>query len=160
LTVEDLPQLHRLATDPDSLGPDWGGFTNAGHFDRRLGEDGLLSDHEGMLAIDVGGRCVGQVSWRAVTHGGSHHCWGIGVSVFPEHRGSGHGWRAQKLLVEYLFATTPVHRIEANTRADNAAEQKALTKLGFTLEGTLRGAQFKDGEWRDTMLFSLLRTER
>jgi RimJ/RimL family protein N-acetyltransferase len=160
LTAQDLPQLRRLATDPDSLGPDWGGYSDAGRFDRRLAEDGMLSEHDGMLAIDVSGRCVGQVSWRAVSHGGWYHCWGIGASVFPEDRGHGHGWRAQRLLVDYLFATTPVHRIQANTRADNVAEQRALTRLGFTLEGTLRGAQFKDGEWRDTLLFSLLRTDR
>jgi RimJ/RimL family protein N-acetyltransferase len=160
VTTADLTQLCRLATDPDSLGPDWGGFANAGIFGRRLDDDGFLSDHDGLLVIDVAGECVGQVSWRAVRHGGPHPCWGIGVSVFPEHRGHGYGTTAQRLLVDYLFDTTPVHRIEANTRADNAAEQRALTKLGFVREGTLRGSQFKAGEWRDTILFSLLRTDR
>lgn len=160
VAVDDLSHLRRLATDPDSLGPDWGGYGDAGHFERRLGTDGLLTSSDGMLIIEVGDQCVGQVSWREARHGGVHHCWAIGVSVFPEHRGRGYGWRAQQLLVDYLFATTPVHRIEAKTRSDNAAEQRALTKIGFRLDGTLRGSQFKDGQWRDTMMFSLLRTDR
>ena len=159
MIADDLPQLRRLATDPDSLGVDWGGFSDAGGFDRRLSKDGMLSEHDGMLAIDVGGDCVGQVSWREAHHGGPAPCWAIGVSIFPEHRGRGYGSHAQRLLVDYLFAMTPVNRIQANTRADNLAEQRALAKAGFTLEGTLRGAQFKDGAWRDMMLFSILRAD-
>lgn len=156
---DDLTQLRRLATDPNFLGPDWGGYADAGYFNRRLTTDGFLSDDDGLLAIAAEGLCVGQVSWRAAHHGGRHHCWAIGVAVFPEFRGRGFGAQAQQQLVEYLFTTSPVHRIEAKTRADNTAEQRALIKAGFTLEGTLRGAQFKDGAWRDTLIFSLLRTD-
>lgn len=157
--VDDLPQLRQLAIDPNYLGPDWGGYADPGYFDRRLATDGFLTDDDGLLAIAADGQCVGQVSWRAVHHGGRHHCWSIGVAVFPEFRGRGFGAQAQQQLVEYLFATTPVHRIEAKTRDDNEAEQRALLKAGFTLDGTLRGAQFKDGVWRDTLIFSLLRTD-
>jgi [ribosomal protein S5]-alanine N-acetyltransferase len=50
-------------------------------------------------------------------------------------------------------------RIEASTRSDNLAEQRALDKAGFTREGMLRVAQFHDGAWRDLVLFSLVRPD-
>ncbi len=58
-------------------------------------------------------------------------CWEIGISLWPEHRGKGHGSRAQRMLAEYLFAHTPVERIEAQTASDNLAERRALEKAGF-----------------------------
>jgi RimJ/RimL family protein N-acetyltransferase len=62
-------------------------------------------------------------------------------------------------LVDYLFAHTPVVRLEAHVRTDNPAECRSLEKAGFTREGILRSAQFKNGAWRDLVLFSRLRQD-
>lgn len=69
------------------------------------------------------------------------------------------GTRAQRLLVEYLFAHTQVVRIEADTEVENIAEQRALEKTGFTREGVLRSAGFRDGRWRDAVRYSVLRDD-
>jgi RimJ/RimL family protein N-acetyltransferase len=61
--------------------------------------------------------------------------------------------------VRYLFAHTPVHRIEAATEAGNVAEQRALEKAGFIREGLLRGIGWRDGAWRDGIWYSVLRTD-
>jgi RimJ/RimL family protein N-acetyltransferase len=52
----------------------------------------------------------------------------------------GVGTQAQRLLVRYLFAHTPAHRIVASTEVDNVAERRALEKIGFTAEGIARGS--------------------
>jgi RimJ/RimL family protein N-acetyltransferase len=52
-----------------------------------------------------------------------------------------------------------VHRIEADTEVDNIAEQRALEKAGFTREGVMRGAGWRDGEYRDGVTYSILRTD-
>ena len=62
-------------------------------------------------------------------------------------------------MADYLLANTTAMRIEASTRSDNLAEQRALDKAGFTREGVLRAAQFQDGAWRDLVLFSLVRSD-
>jgi [ribosomal protein S5]-alanine N-acetyltransferase len=49
--------------------------------------------------------------------------------------------------------------LEATTDADNVAEQKALERVGFAREGVLRGAVFRDGAWRDLVLYALLREQ-
>jgi len=59
-----------------------------------------------------------------------------------------------------LFAHTAIHRIEAGTQPENEAEQRALRKVGFRQEGVLRGAEFRDGSWRDIVIFGLLRGEQ
>jgi GntR family transcriptional regulator len=53
---------------------------------------------------------------------------------FARRRGREAGSAAQRMLVEYLFATSTVHRVWAWTGSDNLAEQKALDKCGFTRE--------------------------
>jgi RimJ/RimL family protein N-acetyltransferase len=62
-------------------------------------------------------------------------------------------------LVEHLFDTTTVHRLCANTEADNAAEQRVLEKCGFRREGVLRQAGFRGGRWRDVVVYGRLRDD-
>ncbi len=99
------------------------------------------------------------MNWRIKRPTPNAYHWEIGISLLPEARGHGYGTEAQRLLVRYLFAHTPVHRIEAATEAGNVAEQRALEKAGFTREGVLRGIGWRDGAWRDGIWYSVLRTD-
>jgi RimJ/RimL family protein N-acetyltransferase len=99
------------------------------------------------------------VSYRRRYYGTQAFCWEIGIALLPEWRGQGIGWRAQAMFCSYLFENTPVQRIEAATHAENTAEQRALEKAGFTLEGVIRAAEYRAGEWRDGYLYSRLRTD-
>ena len=104
---------------------------------------------------------LGTVQWRPVPYGpgpGSE-ALDLGISLRPEAWGRGHGARAQRLLVEYLFVTTSVHRVTASTDVDNVAEQKALLRAGFRREGIFRGAQWRQGSYHDLIGFSYLRTD-
>ena len=58
-----------------------------------------------------------------------------------------------------MLATYPVNRIEAATDVTNRAEQRSLEKAGFTREGVLRGAQWRNGRWNDMVVYSRLRTD-
>jgi RimJ/RimL family protein N-acetyltransferase len=132
-------------------------------FHRRFAENGGISEESGMLAVEtVEGRLIGSVSWFTVQHGPSAACraLNVGISLFPEYRGRGYGTRAQRLLGDYLFATRLIERVEAATDVENVAEQRALEKAGFSREGIMRHAQFRDGEWRDIVLYSRLRSDR
>jgi RimJ/RimL family protein N-acetyltransferase len=72
-------------------------------------------------------------------------------------RGQGFGSQAQRLLADYLFATTAVNRIEAGTDVENLIEQRSLEKAGFIREGVLRGAQYRAGAWHDLVVYSVVR---
>jgi RimJ/RimL family protein N-acetyltransferase len=79
--------------------------------------------------------------------------------MLPEHRGRGLGTAAQRVLVEHLWTTTQVHRIQARTEAENIAEQRALEKIGFEREGRMREVLYRAGRWRDGLMYGLLRPD-
>jgi len=104
---------------------------------------------------------LGTLGWHQVLHGPSvgSIALDIGINLRPEHRGHGHGSRAQRMAAEYLFATFAVHRVQASTDVENVAEQKALERAGFVREGLIRGAQWRAGAWHDLVSYARLRDD-
>jgi RimJ/RimL family protein N-acetyltransferase len=159
---EDLGFLDRLGTDPAALGPfEWFGFGDVHARRRRWEQDGYVAtDSTALAVVAADGTLIGIASWKATSRGGSPgSCFEIGLALLPEHRGQGLGTTAQRLLVDHLFRFTTVHRLEAGTDTDNLAEQKALERIGFTREGVLREVAFRDGTWRDSVIYGLLRQD-
>jgi len=113
------------------------------------------------VADTMSGELVGSLSWHAEGYGPTVNCaaWNIGIALLPAARGRGIGSGAQRMLAEYLFATTEVDRIEASTEVINVAERRALTRAGFRPEGVIRGAAMRGGERRDYLGFALLRSD-
>jgi RimJ/RimL family protein N-acetyltransferase len=155
----DLDLLCRFDVESGLIGANWYGFRDAGRQRRRFQSDGWLGDEDGKLVVSVSDEAAGFVGWTPSGHGPGRFR-SIGIALLPEWRGRGVGTRAQALLCRYLFAHTAVHRVEARTQPENAAEQRALRKVGFCEEGVLRGAEFRDGGWHDVVVFGLLRDEQ
>ncbi len=162
-TEQDLGFLDQLSTDPAALGRfEWFGFTDVHRRRRRWEQDGFVAAESTALAVvSPEGALAGIASWRDVNRGGSAgSCFEVGLALLPDYRGRGLGTAVQRLLVDYLFGFTTVHRLEACTDAENLAEQKALERIGFTREGVLRQAAFRDGAWRDLVIYALLRDDQ
>jgi RimJ/RimL family protein N-acetyltransferase len=158
---DDLAIMERLTQDPDAAGEfAWLGWHDLTRFRQRWDQTRLIDDDFGILMVVHGGERIGFVSWHKVRSTPGCHYWNIGIGLLPHARGHGHGTQAQRLLADYLFAHTAVHRIEACTEAGNVAEQRALEKAGFTREGVLRGVGWRDGQYRDGVWFGLLRTDQ
>jgi RimJ/RimL family protein N-acetyltransferase len=83
----------------------------------------------------------------------------IGYSIFPEERGKGYCTEAVQIMVDYLFLSRNIVRVQAHTSIRNKASQRVLEKAGFMKEGLLRKAEFIRGEWTDMVLYSILREE-
>lgn len=100
---------------------------------------------------------VGDLSAHPVWYGPSpgSRAMNIGISLAVESRGRGIGAEAQRLLAEELHARGVV-RVEASTDVKNLAEQRALAKAGFVLEGTLRSAQARADGRHDLQVWSHL----
>ncbi|MER7502617.1 GNAT family N-acetyltransferase [Nonomuraea pusilla] len=58
----------------------------------------------------------------------------IGYSLAPGFRGRGFMTRAVRLLVDWAFARTPLHRVVAGTDAVNRASHAVLERAGFVRE--------------------------
>ena len=127
---------------------------------RRYRGDGVLDHGRREFWIVENGRRIGLV--RLLDLGDI----GEGAPLFDlriagRHRRSGFGARATRWIVDHLFSTYPeVHRIEANTRHDNVAMQRALSDAGFVNEGRLRDAWWGEaGQWFDTMIYGIRRVD-
>ncbi len=83
----------------------------------------------------------------------------IGFTLIPSERGKGYGNEAVQILIDYLFLSRELVRIQAFTDLRNVASQKLLDKVGFKKEGVVRKSMFIRGEWRDLLLYSILREE-
>jgi aminoglycoside 6'-N-acetyltransferase len=139
----------------------WFGFTPTMGLREALRSRGLLAGPDNMLSVLADGELVGRVEWLERRWGrrDTSLCWEIAAGIFPERRGQGIGWRAQRDLVSYLFTHTRVERIQATTDPANLPELGCLKKIGFTQEGVVRRAQWRGGAWHDQLLFSILREE-
>lgn len=63
-------------------------------------------------------------------------------------------------LLDHCFGGLDMHRVEATVNPGNASATCLLEALGFRLEGgPMRGRQRVGGEFRDQLMFGLLREE-
>ncbi len=84
----------------------------------------------------------------------------IGYAIISTERNKGYGTEAIQILVDYLFLSREIIRIQAVIDTRNAASLQALEKAGFKREGTLRKALWAaKGEWADGYIYSILREE-
>lgn len=159
---EDFQLFERELYAPEALEPyQWFGFRSPTAALADFEESGWLSAEGGRLAVTAEGQLAGRVQWRVARWGptDSPACWELGAVIFRDKRGAGIGKAAQRLLVDYLFRATNVNRVQAYTDVENAVEQRILSQIGFVEEGRIRQAQWRDGRWRDQLLFSILRQE-
>jgi RimJ/RimL family protein N-acetyltransferase len=81
----------------------------------------------------------------------------IGYALLPSERGKGYCTEAAQLVVDYLFLSMDVSRIQASTSIRNEGSQRVLEKVGFTREGTIQKSA--RGAGRDAYLYGILREE-
>ncbi len=166
--TRDIGWLVAMAGDPVLIGEhNWpGSAVDADERTRemtaRLDADGMIGEWKGTMVVELGdGTPIGDVSWRSEKWGPSEksRCLAFGIALLPQHRGKGHGTEAQRLLVGHLFSRTSTHRIQTDTAVDNPAEQRALEKIGMVREGVIRQAEYRNGQYHDHVLYSILRSE-
>jgi RimJ/RimL family protein N-acetyltransferase len=161
VTLDDVDLLESWM-DPQARGPfnDFGVPPSAPDRDA-LAKGPLRNERNGELIIEriADDRPIGTISWHLARYGPTEEsgAWNIGIALVPEARGHGHGTEAQRLAAAYLFATTPLNRVEASTDVDNVVEQRSLEKAGFVREGVARGAQFRAGAHHDLVTYGRLR---
>ena len=83
----------------------------------------------------------------------------ISYELIPSERGKGYCSEAVKIMVDYLFLSKDIIRVQAHIDARNMASQRVIEKAGFKKEGTFRKEYFVRGEWSDWSLYSILREE-
>jgi ribosomal-protein-alanine N-acetyltransferase len=83
----------------------------------------------------------------------------LGFALIPSERGKSYGTEAIQLMVDHLFLTKDIFRIQVTIDIRNVASKKALEKVGFAKEGTMRKYFYAKGKYRNHFLYSILREE-
>ncbi len=153
---EDLPLFAEWVNKPEVFGE----YNPLHQMSRAQAEKILENPHEEtpFLILKKDGSKIGFVSYFYVLHVAGKQLE-IGYSLLPDERGKGYGTEAIEIMVDYLFLSRDIQRIQVQTDPRNIASQKLLAKAGFSKEGTLRKNFFMRGEWRDVYIYSILREE-
>jgi len=88
--------------------------------------------------------------WRALE---------IWYQVHPKARGNGHASQAACLLVNHLFSTRPLERIQATVVVGNDASCRVLENAGMQRDGVYRRVFFLHGQYVDMHLYSIVRDD-
>ena len=73
--------------------------------------------------------------------------------------GEGYAREALLQILRYGINEHGLNRIEAHINADNIASIKMHMKCGYKKEGVLRQALYKNGEFKDVVVMSILKEE-
>jgi [ribosomal protein S5]-alanine N-acetyltransferase len=109
-----------------------------------------------ILCLEVGGQAAGAIGFHPrqdverfsaeLGYWLAEPCWGRGLMS-----------AAVAAVSQLALGERGLERLVATPYAWNPASCRVLEKAGFQLEGRLRRAAFKDGQWVDELMYARLR---
>jgi len=160
VTESDLPTLAKVAGDPAARGEfNPSKITSPQAIRKRFDDNGFSSeDFEQLLICNEAGDVIGDVvHFRAKRYSTARE---IGWIIYdPANRNRGYATEAVTALVDYLFKSFPINRIECSAATQNHASIRLAEKCGLIREGVLRGLVFVGGVYLDDVVLSILRSD-
>ena len=157
---KDIDAIVAYRNDPDvfaSLG---------GHFNGMSREDARqwieyhranTSDLVWILATNHAGRCVGHCGLYKIDYriGKAE----LGMAIAKSHWGNGLGGRVLSGLIDYAYKQLRIHRIETYSLETNKKITQMKDNLGFTCEGVLRDHEYRNGQYLNVLVMTILENE-
>lgn len=161
--AEDAEFYHRNVNDPAvrrllrNTTP-----KNRRAIDEEFEEQGEEGEYDGYGFVicredDDGPTPVGSVGIWRVDHVNAN-AW-LGAWIDPSFHGEAFAPRGTALVVAFAFEDLGLNRVQTGVFEPNEPSQRVMEKLGFEREGVQREAQHVDGEFVDSYLYGLLRSE-
>ena len=110
-----------------------------------------------VIAREDTGEIVGSIGLRAVD-------WDAGTSelgygVHAGHRGRGYATETARAVGHWGLTDGGLRRVRLRARTDNHPSLRVAEKAGYQREGTLRMAEWDDGQAHDLAVFSMITTD-
>lgn len=83
----------------------------------------------------------------------------LGYAIGADHWGSGYASDAAASALRFGFEQLLLHRVSAAIGPANKASMGVAQRLGMSYEGRIRHHVVSNGEWRDSLLYSILADE-
>ena len=111
-----------------------------------------------VFAIRVDGQICGLVNIDGLDYPNSHAEIGIAITDRLR-RGQGLAAEALRILLDFAFGELNLQRIWCRIISGNEPSIRLFTQAGFQQEGVLRRHVRRSGEFRDMLVYGLLRDE-
>jgi diamine N-acetyltransferase len=123
------------------------------HFDKRLDDE-----EQARFVIETDGVVIGGIGLHHRARRSGVTSFGIGI-YDPDYLGNGYGRDAINTLLRWVFRIQNYRRIWLETSASNERAIRCYRAVGFVEEGRLREHEFFDGQYIDSIVMGLLRSE-
>ena len=159
---EDLPRFVRWFNDPEvrryllmylpfSLAQEERWYESL--LDRLAKGDDVLLGIETAEGVHIGNIGLHSIDWK-------NRCTELGITIGEkEYWGQGYGTDAIRTLLRLAFQEMNLHRVFLRVDADNERGIGCYEKCGFQRDGTLREAIFREGQYHDQLMMSVLVSE-
>lgn len=160
IEMDDEPQLRRWVNNPQV-------WATLGHRppvnanrEREWVENRGKNDSDVTFGIVVreGDQLIGTCGLHGIHPVWRSAVYGLMIGNTDMH-GKGYGTAATKLCVKYAFEELNLNRVQLDVFSHNPAAQRVYEKAGFVREGCRRMAFFRNGAYRDTYVYAILRSE-
>ena len=160
LVPDDAPALFDLARDPEvTKFFSWGPYRDESEpraFIERLASERESGERlELGIVTNEGDRPIGLTGYSEFSRRDRRAT--LGTWLGREHWGSGANTESKALVLSLGFRHLGLHRVTALASPDNRRSLRALERIGFWTEGTLRDWHFHEGEPRDVAILRMLR---
>jgi ribosomal-protein-serine acetyltransferase len=119
---------------------------------------GQLAAEDGFQAVlVVDGSIAGVFGYHRIEW--VHRRTTIGYWLAEAAQGRGLATRAVAALVDHAFTEWRLHRVEIRAAVENTRSRAVCERLGMTLEGELREAEWVEGRMHDLAVYSALAPE-
>jgi ribosomal-protein-serine acetyltransferase len=137
-----VDRVHGIAGTLNFIEQGLGQANNSAGFQSGIWVDGDLSGVVGTHRIDWENRSTG-----------------LGYWIDGAQEGRGIVTRSVAAVLDYLFISLNLHRVEIRAATDNQRSRAVPERLGFRLEGVLRQDHRVGDVWQDLAVYGLLRSE-
>ena len=105
----------------------------------------------------IGNELVGSIGCHPIDW--PNRAVSIGYWIDLAHQGQGIITRCSVAMLDYLFDTLNLHRVEIRCGQGNTRSCAIPERLGFTREGVVRGGQWVNDRWVDLLVWGMLEHE-
>ena len=97
--------------------------------------------------------------FRLSNYSSEHHNIYVGMDIHREYRGKGLAYEAYRKFIPTIIKQYDLHKVSLEVLATNTRAHNLYTKLGFVNEGVKRQEVYKNGQYVDSILMSILKSE-
>lgn len=101
--------------------------------------------------------CIGQIAFCHLDH--EHHQADIEYCIGQAYQNKGYASEALRVVIQYTFAHTGLHRLQAYHRGRNIVSGRVLQKAQMKYEGTLKESFYYSdtGEYDDKLYYGIVK---